>query len=49
MLKIIGELEKNQPTVLFLSGGNVSPCVYDQLESDGIFRFAVIDSNFALE
>lgn len=43
MLKIIGELEKNQPTVLFLSGGNVSPCVYDQLESDGIFQFAVID------
>ncbi|MEW4411623.1 alpha/beta hydrolase [Clostridium sp. AN503] len=43
MLNVIGELEKNKPTVLFLSGGNVSPCVYDQLESDGVFQFAVID------
>ena len=43
MLKLIGKLETGRPTVLFLSGANVSPCVFDQVESDGEFQFAAVD------
>ncbi|MBQ4489707.1 MAG: hypothetical protein II965_00495 [Pyramidobacter sp.] len=43
MLKLIGKLETRRPTVLFLSGANVSPCVFDQVESDGEFQFAAVD------
>ncbi|MDD3252862.1 MAG: alpha/beta hydrolase [Lachnospiraceae bacterium] len=43
MLKIIGDLERGKPTVLFLSGGNVSPCVFNQIESDGTFQFGAVD------
>ncbi len=43
MLKLIGTLEAGRPTVLFLSGANVSPCVFDRVESDGVFQFAAVD------
>ena len=43
MLKLIGELEKGRPTALFLSGANVSPCLFDRVESDGVFQFAAVD------
>ncbi len=43
MLKYIGHLEAGHPTALFLPGANVSPCVFDPIESDGVFQFAAID------
>lgn len=43
MLKIVGKVQKNKPTVLFLSGGMVTPAVYDQVEGDGTFQFIAID------
>ncbi|MBQ8089492.1 MAG: alpha/beta hydrolase [Pyramidobacter sp.] len=43
MLKLIGTLEAGRPTVLFLSGANVSPCVFERVESDGVFQFAAVD------
>lgn len=43
MLNIIGQLQPGAPTVLFLAGSLTSPCVYDQIESDGTFQFGVVD------
>ena len=43
MLKLIGSLEPGRPTVLFLAGSITSPCVFDQVESDGVFQFAAVD------
>lgn len=43
MLNIIDSLKPEMPTVLFLAGSLTNPCVYDQIESDGVFQFGAVD------
>ena len=43
MLKLIGQLQKNKPTVLLFSGSLVSPTVYSQIECPEDFQMAAVD------
>lgn len=43
MLKVIGQLQRNKPTVLLFSGSLVSPTVYAQIECPNDFQMAAID------